>query len=243
MANNGKGARVKGSRGATTEVTLQELLRGLSLKAATNSLDFTQRLRALRDAFDGTALAAGEGSAVSRGPRRRPGEVVYEAVRLQLMIADELITFGQSQAEFWIDRAQRLGEAMLPPTQRPRLRLSATAAAGGNVAWSVHVFNAAHEVREVDLIGKWLKSGWDGAAPPPWRCEIDAASQRVPPRADRELTFRQSLGPDPVTGVSPFAPGRTYVARVSVRMRGPDGTTTPTLTVGRLELRVKVEGP
>lgn len=228
-------AKGKGSESEDGKKSIEEALRAVSMRAAVDALAFKRRVQVLRDAFDGTVLQGADGSAVSRASRRRPGEVLYEAVKLQLQIANELMDFGQSQVDFWLDRAQRVSAASLPKDQRPALRLAATCAAGATVTWRVFVFNAAHEPRAVALKGKWKKGPWAGGAAPAWACAIEDAPFVVPARAERELVFTH-----PVDGS--FKTGETYVAKVKVQMCGGKKSTTPTLRAGKLELALTVEG-
>src|SRR5438552_797221 len=102
---------------------LSEELRRTSLRAAADLLEFTHRIKELGDQLDGTIFAGGEGSGMSKEERPRAGELVYEAVRLQLDVANHLLTLGQKQANLWIDRARRFGAVALPPERRAPLHL------------------------------------------------------------------------------------------------------------------------
>jgi hypothetical protein len=209
-----------------------ESLRALSMRAAVDALAFKSRIQSLRDGFDGTVLQGTEGSGVSRSSRRRPGEVLYEAVKLQLQIANEVLNFGQSQADFWLDRVQRMGVAALPRDQRPGLRLTASARVGDEATWRLFVFNASHEPRVVELSGRWKRGDFDGN-PPGWRATLTPSPFVVPPQAERELVFHHAVD-------AALAPGKTYRAKVKVQMRGGKKSDTPTQDVGRLELELTV---
>lgn len=211
--------------------SVQEAARAVSMRAAVDALAFKRRLQALADGFDGTALHGGESSGVSRAPRQRPGEVLYEAVKLQLSIANELLDFGQSQVDFWVDQLQRMGTSALPRAQRPVTHVETAAPRGGEAVWELYVYNAAHEPREVSLKGKWKVTPPDAA--PAWQ---DPAWERpfvVPAQAEKLLRVTHAV-PDG------FVVGKTYRARVKVRLGAGKRAQTPALEVGRLDLLVRV---
>jgi hypothetical protein len=216
---------------------LQDILREMSLKTAADALSFKHRLAKVRDGFDGTVIAGADISSVSREAQPRPGEVVYEAVKLQLEIASQIIDFGQRQADFWLDRLQRAGTSMLPPEQRPRLRIAQSCKADDKVRWKLHVYNASQEPRDVILQGRWKRRGWE-KDPPDFVAHVEPEGRfTVPPRGERQLEFLTPV----VAGR--LAPGATYVARVKVRMVGGPRSTLPSLTVGKLELALTVLPP
>lgn len=213
--------------------SLQEALRALSLRATADALELVQRLKGLRDQFDGTALAGGDSSGVSAEPRRQPGEVVYEAVRLNLQIANEIMTFGQRQADFWLDRLQRTGVAMLPREQRPAVRVACAARDDDRpLAWTLYVFNAAHEPRSVRLVGRWR-------APLDVPCELTfeggERSVVVPPRTQRELVVEHARHGD-------LAKPGEHVADAEVFMQSEGVSAMPGAVVGKLELAAVVKG-
>jgi hypothetical protein len=229
MAPPDKKAPTSAGRVSDASDTLTEALRAMSMRAAVDALDLSTRMKAIRDRFDGTMLAVGDSSEVSAAPRKEPGEVVYEAVKMHLQVANELMTFGQRQADFWLDRFQRLGTSVLPREQRPPVRLTCTVRSGEAATWRLFVYNAAHERREVRVTGRWrtlAKGSWTPTKQPPLV---------LPARAEKELTIVHPTDP------ALLGPGE-YIAKGSVRMRGVGATSVPSLVVGRLELVLIVTG-
>lgn len=216
---------------AELQDTLGEALRALSSRFAVDMMELTRKVQAMRDGFDGTVLAGGNNSAVSPEKRRQPGTLVYDAVRANLQIANELMTLGQSQADYWLDRFQRLGQTALPSEKRPRIRRTCTAAPGGEPTWSFYVFNAAREARVVWVTGRWLPRD-DGSKVAFAFARSPNTRQRVviPPRTERLIEFTHA----PIN-----EPGE-FTARGSVRMRPSGDSAAPSLVVGRLELAVTV---
>lgn len=212
--------------------SLQEVARAVSMRAAVDALAFKRRLQALRDGFDGTALHGAESSGVSRAPRQRPGEVLYEAVKLQLSIANELLDFGQSQVDFWVDQLQRAGMSALPRKQRPVTLVEATASRGQDVVWEFYVYNAAHEPREVSLSGRWKLDPAIGKAPS-WQGALSSKPFVVAAQAEKLLRVSHPLPPG-------FEVGERYRARVKVQLGAGKRAQTSALEVGRLDLVVRV---
>lgn len=215
------------STSGTPADSLQEALRSLSMEAAVGALEFSHRVKRLSDQFDGTALSVGASSGISDRAHKAPGEVIYEAVKLHLQIASELMTFGQKQADFVLDRVQRMGVSMLPKEQRPAVRLNCerTATDPSAPTWKLFVFNAAHEPRAVSLVGRWREG-----EKPEWSGENDLI---VPPRTQRAVEVTH-----PLTEALK-APG-LHVAEVEVFMQSAGVSATPGLSVGRLELALIV---
>jgi hypothetical protein len=183
-----------------------------------------------RDDVDGTALSGGEGSGVSKGPRPKAGELVFEAARLQLAVANHLLTLGNKQVDFWLDRARRLGTATLPDEAKPVLRLRTRASDDHPPVWKLHVYNASKETRTVRLT---VREGWFwGGAPTDIECHPRFASgdARIPPGADQEV----HLVPCDDWAAKFQNPG-AYVAQVEVRMQDR--------LIGKLELTLLREGP
>jgi|SRR5581483_1706998 len=184
-----------------------EALRAVSLQAAADALELTQRAKALREEFDGTPLAGAEGSSVADAPRQRPGEIVYEALRLQMQLASQLLTLGHKQADFWLDRARRAGAAVLPRDRMPPTRLTCKRQRSrwSPPIWTCYIYNAVQTKRSVrfDGRGNWRRA--DGATvnvpvrptiavTPPNACGVDA---QIGAHTDQRLSLTQEWTPSP----------------------------------------------
>jgi len=193
---------------------LMEILRKLSLRAAADLLELKHRMNDLGDSFDGTPLAGGEGSSVSREPRQRPGELVYEATRLHLQMAGDLLSLGHKYADFWLDRARRFGSVLRPEHVPARFETRARQS-DPKAAWShIHVYNARrHEVvLQLRPVGP-VPSGFA------------IVPTTIPPQASAEVAVE--LAP-----LSALTVGK-HLFELEVGMSG--------LSIGRLQLTLVVE--
>ncbi len=159
-------------------------LRKLSLRASADLLSFKSRLNEIGDQFDGTPLAGGEGSGISNRPRPEPGELVYQVARMQLDLANHLLSLGNQHAELWVDRARRFATVVSKPERRAPVRLTAQPnPEESGVTWSpLHVYNARRET--VTLRVRAL--GWLGPSGPimmePPTLHVEPAT--MPPRSN-----------------------------------------------------------
>ncbi len=204
--------------------TLVEALRRLSLDAATGLVRFSQRLEEIRDRFDGTPLAGGEGSGVSREARPRPGDLLREALEAQIKLAGQLMAMGERHADLWADRASRAAAAA-SPGGRP-LTLESTNP--DTPAWQAFIYNAASERRRVRLEpqGAWTRSD-DAACTYPGTVLIpDPDHATVGARADKQVGLALA---EP--GARDW-PAGTYRARFTVWLDGERNCTS----LGHLDL-------
>jgi hypothetical protein len=199
------------------------------MRAAVDLISFADKLAGLGRDLDLTPLAGGEGSGVSNRSRPKAGEVAYEAARMQLEFASQLMTIGERYADLFLDRTRRFGAAMSPPDRQPAVRLSCKASPACDPEWQLFIYNAAPEPRSMELrsLGSWCQAG----APVEASCapRFNGGDELIAAKTDK--CVRIGLPPSWRTALP--GPGR-YVAYVEVRMIDR--------TIGRLELTLESEG-
>jgi hypothetical protein len=212
----------KNSQEQREEPDLLDQLRELHMNAATELLQFRHRLNQMSDQFDGTPLAGMAGSAISDKPRPERGELMYQAVRLQLDFANQLITLGGKQAEAMLDRAQRVSSALTPTEQRPPVRLAGTFdPATRKVKATLHVYNARRQPATIRVL-----PSASAVHAPGDELKLAAEPPTIPARHNQAVEIQIDV-PDPYEGGD--------VVEVDVDLSG--------LSLGRVQIRFNAGKP
>jgi hypothetical protein len=216
-------SRDRGGHEPNDPNAILDALRSLSMRAAADFLSFVHKVKEAGDGIDGTTLSGGEGSSVSARPRPGAGEFAYEAIRLHLAIASQILTLGERHADLWLDRALRFGAVAAPGKAKPAIRLVSKVSDQRSPSWKLFIYNAGREARTVHLVthGGWSKGGTSTSidCPPQFR----SGDGTIPPRTDQEVDLTLGKGWE-----AKLAEPGTYVLFVEVQLRDRG--------IGRLEL-------